>query len=499
VVPHIVRRIAATALLAACVAILAAAPGSARGTIRWHGCGSQLPASLDCGQLSVPLDYHHPRGQRITLGFVRLPASDRARRVGSLIINPGGPGGPGSVFVGIEAAGGHLWHPALHRRFDLIGMDPRGIGLSTPIRCDPAAYNKPVSLFPGTPAAFRQLATWARALGQSCRRLTGPLLGHVDTLSVARDMEALRRALGEGKLNFLGLSYGAQLGSLYAQRYPRHIRAMALDGIINHSISINTLFADATMAYEDTLNRFAAWCARARGCALHGQDVLALFDALVRQAEQRPLPAPRCAMASCRPTVTGADIRMNAFDMLLVKPPIPALGFRGWKGFAAALARAARGDGSAFSSHLATSPLDDPFAGLAVNCVDYPRELSSYEDLSAKMVLGRALAPHTQGAGETWLGLTGCMRWPVPLANPPRRIRIHGAPPILLVGATHDPSTAYVWAHGLRDQIPRSVLLTRDGDGHTSSWLGPDSRTNDAIVRYLITRKTPPPNSVYPD
>jgi pimeloyl-ACP methyl ester carboxylesterase len=492
-----ITRTAAIALVACCATFLATAPSAGQEPIRWHGCGPGYPKNVRCSSVSVPLDYTHPRGAKITIGFNRLPAADRERKVGSLIINPGGPGGAGSQVVAVEAAGGQLWHPALHRRFDLIGMDPRGIGLSRPlIKCDPAAYNRPVSLFPETQGEFDELTTWARALGDSCRRQTGRLLGHVDTLSVARDMEALRSALGEGKLNFLGLSYGAELGTLYAEHFPKRIRTMALDGILDHSISVDRLFADASSAYEDTLNRFAAWCARTSHCALHGRDALALFDQLVQQADQQPLAAPQCARAGCRAPVTGADIRMNAFAMVLVKQPVAAIGLPGWEGFAGALAQAAGGDASAFATHLATSPQDDPFPGLAVNCVDYPRELSSFQALSAAMARGRALAPHTQGAGETWLGLTGCLRWPVPVANPPHRIRIRGAPPILLVGATHDPSTAYVWAKHVHAQIPRSVLLTRDGDGHTSSWLGASSRTNDAIARYLVTRTTPKPGTV---
>jgi pimeloyl-ACP methyl ester carboxylesterase len=136
---------------------------------------------------------------------------------------------------------------------------------------------------------------------------------------------------------------------------------------------------------------------------------------------------------------------------------------------------------------------------LAVNCVDYPRTVTTYGDFTAMTRRGRAIAPHTQGASEAWLGVTGCLRWPVPLANPPHRPRIRGGPPILLVSARHDPSTSYVWARRALRQIPRAVLLTRAGDGHTSSWLGPRSRTNAAIARYLITRKTPPPHSVYPN
>src|SRR3954449_6538806 len=156
-----------------------AAPGSGaepRSKIRWHRCERQLPASLRCGELAVPLDYRHPRGAQIRLGFNRVRAQERRRRVGSLIVNPGGPGGAGSDVVALEAAGAGLWHPALRRRFDLIGMDPRGVGLSTRVQCDPAAYNHPVSLFPRTAAQFRRLAHYDRALGRSCRRRSGPLL-----------------------------------------------------------------------------------------------------------------------------------------------------------------------------------------------------------------------------------------------------------------------------------------------------------------------------------
>ena len=111
----------------------------------------------------VPLDYSRPHGAKITVGFNRLRAHDRAHRVGSLIVNPGGPGGAGSAVVAVEAAGKHLWHPALHERFDLIGMDSRGIGMSTRIKCDPAVFNQPVSLFPRTEAEFDRVTAWAGA------------------------------------------------------------------------------------------------------------------------------------------------------------------------------------------------------------------------------------------------------------------------------------------------------------------------------------------------
>jgi len=490
------RRVAATAVAVCWLMLLGAAPGYAKQRIAWHACGPEQPVNVQCGELSVPLDYGHPHGAKITLGFNRLRAADAAHRVGSLIVNPGGPGGAGSFAVAVEAAGGHLWNPALHARFDMIGMDPRGVGTSTPVQCDPDVYNEMVSLFPSTEAQFNQLASWARAFGRSCLERTGPLLGHVDTRSAARDMEALRRALGDGKLNFLGLSYGAHLGSAYAELYPRRIRTMALDAIANHSVSVNTLFSDAAAAYEDTLNRFAAWCAQTTSCPLHGRDVLALFDSVVQRADQQPIPAPECAGGSCRPTVTGGNIRMNALLVLLAKDGWPAIGMPAWGEVASALARADQGDASLFSFELGTSPFD--FAGLAINCADYPPEIITYEDFVAKTLLGRIVAPHTHGASEAWLGILACMRWPVRVTYLPHRIMVRGAPPILLVGATHDPETNYVWAHELRTQMPSAVLLTRDGDGHTSSWLH-NSRTSDAIARYLISGQTPPPNTVYPD
>ena len=164
------RRIAATALAVCGLMLLGAAPGWANGRIAWHGCGPEQPANLQCGELSVPLDYDHPHGAKITLGFNRLPAADRAHRVGSLIINPGGPGRRRQLLH--RGGGGRRasLEPALHERFDMIGMDPRGVGTSTPIQCDPDVYNQLVSLFPSTEAQFDQLASWARAFGQSCLR-----------------------------------------------------------------------------------------------------------------------------------------------------------------------------------------------------------------------------------------------------------------------------------------------------------------------------------------
>jgi len=475
-----------------------AAPSATPGTP--ESDAPALPPELECATLAVPLDYGDPDGEQISIGLNRLMALDSGKRIGSLVFNPGGPGGAATEFITAEALGIPLFTLAVREHFDLIGMDPRGVGSSTPVRCDPDLWNAPVSRFPDDQAAFRALAEHTQAVGASCLELTGPLLAHLDTESAARDIEALRVALGEGKLNYYGLSYGTQLGANYAELYPANIRVMALDGALDHALSGISMLVDESRAFEGAFLRFAEWCAETIDCALHGQDVGITFDRLVQQADSEPIPAPDCEKSRfCRSTVTGEDIRFKTQELLLFKQPLPELGLGGWNGLAAAIADALDGDASTFSATLAQSETDWSFPGLAIECVDWPTEIESYDDAAAAELLGQVTSPHTAGASQTWTILTGCVGWPVPLANPPRPIDVQGAPPILIVNAAYDPSTAYIWAHRLREQIEGSVLLTRNGDGHTSFGLPAPSRTADAIDTYLITGEAPPPNTVYND
>ena len=459
---------------------------------------TDFPPGLQCATLSVPLDYSQPQGEQITIGLNRLPALDPQQRIGSLVFNPGGPGGAATEIIALEALGAPLFTPAVRAHFDIVGMDPRGVGASTPVRCDPDIWNQGVSWFPSDETSFAQLQEHYRAFGESCLRLTGPLLSHLDTTNVARDLESVRVALGEGKLNFLGLSYGSQLGAAYAELYPENIRVMALDGALDHAQQASSMLADEAGAYEDAFSRFARWCSEEPDCALHGRDVTTFFDDLVQRADQGPIPAPRCVeLGYCRPTVTGEDILFNVQSLILIKDPVPKLGIQGWPGLASALVSADAGDASQLSTQTAGDETFDGFAALAIECVDWNPAEDTFADLSAKALLGRTVAPHTAGATQTWTILAGCLDWPVPVANPPHLAPVRGAPPILLINATHDPSTAYEWAHGLRDQIEGSVLLTRDGDGHTSFFVPGAHRTRDAIDTYLITGETPPPNTVY--
>ena len=196
----------------------------------------ELPETLQCATLSIPIDWDTPYGEHFDLGLVKLPAtpSNTTSKVGSLFLNPGGPGGRASSFVA-TVAGGVFQSDALFASFDLIGLDPRGVGLSHQVECDVSIYAERVSMFPTSNEEYDALVDKNRRLGESCLELTGPLLEHLDTISAAKDHEAVRIALGNEPMNFVGLSYGSQLGAQYAALFPDNIRTLALDGITQHS------------------------------------------------------------------------------------------------------------------------------------------------------------------------------------------------------------------------------------------------------------------------
>ncbi len=322
-----------------------------------------------------------------------------------------------------------------------------------------------------------------REVGLNCLDRAGELVRHMDTVSVARDHEALRLALGENKINWLGISYGTQLAANYAELYPTRTRAMVLDAPLEHSLSEVHQVADEIMAAEDSFNRFADWCPSQETCALRGQDVRAVFDRLVQQADQNPIRVE----GALRP-VTGEDIRMGTYGPLVFKEPSIFGPDKSWAGLSRALQKAIDGDASAF----AVAPAGEPqygFHSVFSNvCSDYAPQVHTYAEMQQRLELGRQLAPHLQGASQTWLA-NYCIDWPVKPVNPPRTLNVRGVP-TLLIHATHDPSDSYTWAHGLATQIDGSALLTRTGDGHTS--VNTSDCAKSAMDAFLIDRRSEP-------
>ncbi len=254
-----------------------------------------------------------------------------------------------------------------------------------------------------------------KAFGASCLENTGPLLAHLDTVSVARDLDAVRAALGDEKLNYLGLSYGTMIGAQYAELFPDKIRVMALDGALDHSQSENTFHFVEVKAYEQVFERFAAWCGAIRGLCAQRQRCAEG----IRHADQT---------GGCDP---DSRARLRGFRRVPAhrhgrRHPLRRAGElaerceRGRR-WAKSLAKAIAGDASAFAFKLKTGATDPDFSETAIQCLDWPAATNAtFEGLQARRIFDVATAPHTQGAAQSWRAQTRCMGWPVPVTNPPR-------------------------------------------------------------------------------
>jgi pimeloyl-ACP methyl ester carboxylesterase len=457
-------------------------------SISWGPCPTEMTdlANYTCGTLEVPLDWDHPdSSETITLGMVRVAANDQDDKIGSLFINPGGPGAPASAMVYNYTL---AVIPEVLDRFDTIALDPRGVGFSTPLQCDVDLWNERVTYSPQTEDEFDKLVEHNRAVSNSCREMSGRLIDFVDTVSAAKDFEAVRIALGGDKATFLGLSYGSMLFNQYAELFPDGIRAMVLDAITLHSQDEAQNLLTESTSYEATLTRFFDWCKSDTSCPLAGQDVDTIYLDILAQAKQTPIPAASCddGASGCRSTVTEEDIRFAVQDFLILEPSWPILG--------EALDVARNGDASLISEQL-TLAINNTyvdsiqFAGIAIACQDWTHKASTFTDVQQKQLLGATFSPFTRGAAQTYKIQTACIGWSAPLTNPEHRTEYKGNTTIMLVGSTRDPSDGYTWALGLHAEIENSVLFTRNGSGHTSYALG--GETTAAENAYLLNLTLP--------
>jgi pimeloyl-ACP methyl ester carboxylesterase len=454
-------------------------PANSTSSIAWKTCPAELgfPESLHCGTLTVPIDWDAPHGERFDLGLVKLPAtpSNTTSKVGSLFVNPGGPGGSATSFVA-TIAGGAFQSDALFASFDLIGVDPRGVGLSHQVECDVSIYAERVSVFPTSEEEYDALVDKNRRLGESCRELTGPLLEHLDTISAAKDHEAVRIALGDEPMNFLGLSYGSQLGAQYAALFPNNIRTLALDGIVQHSGAEAVRILVEIYSYQQYLTHFFDWAATNESSVLQGQDVQELWTMLLTNAAIMPIPALSCNGTNCRTDVNAEEILFNTQSYTTVKS---------WGRLASALYNASQGDASALSTSF-TEP--SALSLLGIGCLDWTRS-QSLSSIQAKLAMADVSSPLVRGASQTWTSQHACIGWPVPVKNPPKKLDIKTEATVLMAASTGDPSTGLPWAVGMLEEIEKAVLVVREGDGHTSLPLG--GETAEIIVEYLVSGVAP--------
>ena len=472
----------ASAAPSAIVALPSATPLPTLATpppVYWSDCGG----GFECGIVDVPRDYADPAGPAVGLALIRLRASDPTHRIGSLVVNPGGPGGSGIDFVRQDATA--IFATEILARFDIVGFDPRGVGSSTPIHClDTLDHFIPLDATAATPASLADLLDGANSFAQQCGQRNADLLPHLSTADVARDLDQIRAAVGDERLTYLGFSYGTLIGEDYASLFPTHIRALALDGVVDPSLGEATFRENQAVAFEGALDRFLADCAAHPTCAFYsGGRPGSAFDALMRQIERHPVATPRLTNREpVGPTQAWGAVTQSLYAQAA------------WPVLATALAQARAGDGSLLL--LLGDPLrgrspDGSYSNLidaydAVTCLDWPspRDPAAYSAMATRF---SAVAPRV---GRLFaFNDIECAYWPVPPARVPAPVAAPGAPPIVLVGSTGDPATPYAWAQDVARQLSSAVLVTRVGEGHTGYLVSACVR--DTIDAYLLDRSVP--------
>ena len=487
-------------LLGSLLAAPAAAAAPPVPELVWIDCGE----GLQCATARVPLDYDHPNGPRISLALIRLPAGEPGRRIGSLLLGAGGPGESGVDIV--RAFGRFLGTEELRARFDLVGFDPRGIDRSTPLRCFDTLAEAQAAQAPFRfPVTAQEERTWVRAdrgIARACARHGGPILDHMSTANVARDLDLLRQALGDRQLSFYGVSYGSYVGATYANLFPGKVRALALDAVID-PIAWSTGRGDqartqplynrqgsAQGAYA-TLLEFFRLCDRGGpNCAFSQGDPQRRYAALARRLLVEPAQLPDGP-------VTYNDL-VNAVFLAMYDPAT-------WPALAELLQQldtrtspaAAAAARQALDARLGVSSqeqyLDNDVEGrpgVACSETDNPDQVDAWR--RAADAADRRF-PYF-GRRLTWISSI-CQPWPGRdtdrYTGPWTRTTSN---PVLIVGARFDPITPYQGAVTLARLLPRSRLLTMEGWGHVS--LSKSSCVNEQVSRYLLTTRVPPPGTV---
>ncbi|MEV0201497.1 alpha/beta hydrolase [Nonomuraea sp. NPDC050691] len=456
-------------------AATAGGASSGAAAVAWAPCAED-PA-VECGTLTVPVDWSRPAGGTIELALARRKATDPSARIGSVVINPGGPGGSGVTAVLRDWLG---FTPEITRRFDVVGFDPRGVARSHPITCSYAlATQAPDPLELKSQAEFDALLAHNERYRNDCRSRTGPLFDHVDTGSVVRDLDALRAALGDDKLTYYGVSYGTLIGQLYAERYPRRVRALALDSNMDHSLGTAAFIDTEAWASQDSFDEFVSWCDRTASCALHGRDVRAVWHGLLARAARGELSLPG-----------EPEVKLSRLD--LISQAFGAFYGPAWKELAEFLAALDSGTGTArpIMAPAADDPPETVNDASQVFCQDYLLPVRDYREYARHLRRSMAIAPDMLVSAAAQPLTAACLGQPTPIPDPQHRLRVDGSPTLLLGNALHDPATAYPWAVNAARQIGREArLLTYEGWGH--GIYGRGDCPTQAFDGYLVSLTVP--------
>lgn len=459
------------------------------GPCRQAGGGGEalpIPAGAQCGKIAVPVDYNAPDGPQANLALIRFPAT--GEKIGSLIINPGGPGESG-----IEAAASlveGLPQP-VRQRFDLVGFDPRGVGSSTPsLWCNSDADNDRLRADPQvdySPQGVEHIEKTTKEFIQRCvDKMGDAFLANVGTQNVAKDLDALRVAVGDDKINYLGYSYGTRIGAAYAEAYPDKVRTMVLDGAVDPNADPIQADIDQAEAFQKAFNDYAADCAKDPDCPL-GTDPaksVAVYRDLVDPLVDKPMKTKDPRGLAYSDAIVGTI-------MALYSPNL-------WRHLTQGLTEMTKGRGDTMLALADMYMRRDPQghytnatdARVAINCVDQP-PVKDRDKVVAEDKRIREVAPfmsYGQFTGNA--PLSTCAFWPVPATSTPHSASAPGLPPVLVISTTGDPATPYQAGVDLAKQLGGS-LLTFKGTQHTVAFQG-EQCVDDYAAAYLVDLKLPP-------
>ncbi|MFG3130132.1 alpha/beta hydrolase [Streptomyces tendae] len=456
--------------------------------LAWRDCG--VPG-FQCATMKAPLDYAKPGEGDVRLAVARKKATGPGKRLGSLLVNPGGPGGSAIGYLQQYAG---IGYPAKVRaQYDMVAVDPRGVARSEPVECLDGpkmdAYTQ-TDVTPDDAGETDELVDAYKEFAEGCGADAPKLLRHVSTVEAARDMDVLRAVLGDEKLTYVGASYGTFLGATYAGLFPDRTGRLVLDGAMDPSLPARRLNLEQTEGFETAFQSFAKDCVRQPDCPLGdkntapdqvGKNLKSFFDDL----DAKPLPAG------------DADGR-KLTESLATTGVIAAMYDEGaWQQLRESLTSAIKEKDGAGLLILSDSYYEREadggysnlmFANAAVNCLDLPAAFSSPDEVRDALPEFEKASP-VFGEGLAWSSLN-CAYWPVKPTGEPHRIEAAGATPIVVVGTTRDPATPYRWAEALSDQLASGRLLTYEGDGHTAYGRG-SSCIDSAINTYLLRGTAP--------
>ena len=473
----------------------AALVGAANGAIAWTACGEQL----ECAKVRVPLNWEHPRGGKIKLAVIRHRASRPEERIGSMFVNPGGPGGSVEQVreegASLDAAG--------QGRFDVVGWDIRGAGDSTHVRCFRGEKRRARFFanwsIPTPGRQSRRIAHKTATLARRCGEVSGRLLRHISAADTARDLDHLRRLVGDRKLTYVGISAGTFIGQTYANMFPRRVRAMVLDGVVDpvaYTRGTEAGYANQLRFSDRGFEGFLSLCESAgpAGCALAGDGPVApRVDQMLAQLRGGSIPAP-----SADPP--GELTYGDALSAIIVEM---SAGPATWPDLAAQLDAAASGDGSALATagRLLTTAFSSQdvapgLPGVGLTCADSPAREGpgAWRDVLDRL----SRVSFSYGPVLTWWRWAPCASWPARSADRytgPWNASTNN--PILVIGTRFDPNTPYANARRTARRLGNAVLLTHDGYSHTSP-RDPSACIKSATSEYLVALVTPPPGTICP-